>query len=129
MKHPERIEQQKLVGFLREFYPDLLFWHTPNGEDRNGKVAIELSQMGVRPGVLDLFFPTLKHFIEMKRPGEADKLSAAQKYVRHILVLAGYTYASYDDARAAFADIEDRMRERGGFGFERQSGGLPRSGG
>lgn len=111
MKHPERIQQQKFVGHVREFYPDMLFWHTPSGEERHGRIAVTLLQMGTRPGVPDLFFPTLKLFIEFKAPGE--KESPAQKYVRQVLEFAGYTCLVYDDWQAAFAEIERRVRECG----------------
>lgn len=115
MKHPERIAQQKLVAHLNEFYPDLLFWHTPNGEKREKKIAAELKRMGTRPGVPDLFFPTLRVFIEMKAPNETTSIE--QDNVSHLLRLAGYEVHVYDDWRAAFALIEERMRGRGLFGF------------
>jgi len=111
MRHPERIEQQKFVAHVREFYPDLMFWHTPSGEARHSHVGVTLLQMGTRPGVPDLFFPTLRLFIEFKAPGE--KESPAQVYVRKVLTLAGYTCLVYDDWRLAWAELERRIRECG----------------
>jgi len=110
LRRPERIAQQKLVALVRHFYPDLLFWHTPNGEDREPKVAVVLKAMGVEPGVPDLFFPTLRLFVEMKAPGQ--RMSESQARVREKLLLAGYIVRVYDDHEQAFAFIEGFMRER-----------------
>lgn len=125
MKHAERIEQMKLVALLHEFYPDLLFWHTPNGEDRNRRVAINLSRMGVRAGVPDLFFPPLALFIELKEPGGSGVLSAAQVYCHEVLRLAGYRVDVYDSHREAFCAIQGAMIGRGACGF---ACGLPGAG-
>lgn len=117
LRRPERIAQQKLVALVRHFYPDLLFWHTPNGEDRDAAVAIVLKAMGVEPGVPDLFFPTLRLFIEMKAPG--GRMSESQARVREKLLLAGYIVRVYDDHEQAFAFIEGFMRERTPYGLPR----------
>lgn len=117
MKHAERIEHMKLVALLREFYPDLLFWHTPNGEHRDRRVAVNLFRMGVRPGVPDLFFPTLRWFIELKEPGGGGKVSPDQAYCAELLQLAGYRFDVYDSHREAFCAIEGAMLERGACGF------------
>lgn len=108
MKHPERIEQMKLVALLDEFLPDLLYWHTPNGEERYGAIAVALKRMGVKPGVPDLFFPTMRLFVEMKAPNGL--LSEDQLYVKGLLELVGYRVDVYTSARAAFDDIERRAR-------------------
>lgn len=115
VKRIERALQQTLVAHVRNFYPDLLFWHTPNGEDRPGGPCVILQSMGTKPGVPDLFFPTLRLFIEMKAPYGV--LSPAQKQVIAVLELDGYDVRVYDSWRKAFAYIEERMRGRTAFGF------------
>lgn len=109
MKHPERYEQMKLVALVREFHPDLLFWHTPSGELRSKKVGVTLLQMGTRPGVPDLFFPTLRYFIEMKAPGEDP--SPEQIGVMAELRANGYSCAVFVHHRAAFDYLERRIRQ------------------
>lgn len=115
MKHPERIEQMKLVALVREFHPDLLFWHTPSGEERCKKIAFNLRQMGTRPGVPDLFFPTLRWFLELKAPGvykaPVDGLKPKQVEVIGQLVLFGYAVSVHTDARTAFDEVERRVRQ------------------
>jgi hypothetical protein len=49
--------QIQLVSMLRWcLRPDVLFWHTPNGEQRDPRTAAKLKAMGVLPGVSDLQF-------------------------------------------------------------------------
>lgn len=105
-RRPERAIQQKLVALVRHFLPDLLFWHTPNGEDRDPRTAIVLKSMGTRPGVPDLFFPELRLFVEMKAQGEG--LSNEQVRIVTELRAMGYDVAIEDDHERAFALIEER---------------------
>src|SRR5215467_9685601 len=47
--------QIQLVSILRwALRPDVLFWHTPNGELRDPRSAAKLKAMGTLPGVSDL---------------------------------------------------------------------------
>lgn len=62
------------VDLLRWAYPQLVFWHTPNGELRDEGTGRKLKQMGLRAGVPDLavIIPPAGHlgFIEFKAPDE-----------------------------------------------------------
>jgi len=54
--------QIQLVEMLRWCVrPDVLWWHTPNGEHRDLRTAQKLKAMGVLPGVTDLQF----HWVEL----------------------------------------------------------------
>jgi hypothetical protein len=106
IRRRERVIQQKFVALVRHFHPSLLFWHTPNGEDRDPRTAIVLASMGVKAGVPDLFFPELRLFIEFKAPGEG--LSTAQVEVVTDLRRMGYDVLIEDDHERAFALIEGR---------------------
>lgn len=52
--------------------PDVMFWHTPNGEKRDKATAAKLKRMGVRPGVSDILIMDGRGFyaMEVKAPGE-----------------------------------------------------------
>lgn len=106
IRRRERVIQQKFVALVRHFLPDLLFWHTPNGEDRDPRTAIVLKSMGTTPGVPDIFFPGLALFVEFKAPGE--DLSDAQAEVVTELRRLGYDVVVEDDHERAFALIEER---------------------
>lgn len=62
------------VELLQVAYPQLMIWHTPNGELRDEGTGRKLAAMGVRPGVLDIAILVPPHgrmaFIEIKAPGE-----------------------------------------------------------
>jgi hypothetical protein len=85
---PSELQLQiSLVEWCRwKLRPDVLMWHTPNGEERDKRTAAKLKAMAVLPGVADLQFlwarkiageivPALL-FLELKAPGR--KLSAEQ---------------------------------------------------
>ena len=82
---PSELQLQiSLVEWCRwKLRPDVLMWHTPNGEQRDKRTAAKLKAMGVLPGVADLQFlwgrkldcderwrtvPALL-FLELKAPG------------------------------------------------------------
>ena len=74
---------------------NLLWWHTPNGasfgKDRK-RAAIQgnlLKRQGMLPGVPDLFYPSLKLFVEIKAAN--GKCSPAQVEVMKRLEDCGYT--------------------------------------
>jgi len=84
----EDILQINLVLFIRHNYPGLLFWHTPSGGYRHKMEASKFKRMGTIPGVPDLFFPSLKLFLELKT--EKGKVSKVQKEVMAKLSACGY---------------------------------------
>jgi hypothetical protein len=55
---PSELQLQiSLVEWCRwRLRPDVIFWHTPNGEARDKRTAAKLKAMGVLPGVADLQF-------------------------------------------------------------------------
>lgn len=75
-------------------YPELKYlWHTPNGGKRSATEAFHFKQMGVKPGVPDLFLPvpnSLYHgcFIEMKSP--KGRITADQELIMSYLESVGY---------------------------------------
>tara|TARA_R100000781_G_scaffold60632_1_gene38776 strand:+ start:4706 stop:5071 length:366 start_codon:yes stop_codon:yes gene_type:complete len=82
-----------LVKAIEAKYPDLLFWHTPNGGKRNPREGAKLKAMGTKAGVPDLFFPvpTGKFnglFIELKGP--RGRISDHQKRMMTSLTDQGY---------------------------------------
>jgi hypothetical protein len=55
--NPERDLHRALVKQLQiRCRPDVLFWHTPNGGQRDIRVAKQLKLMGTLAGVPDLLF-------------------------------------------------------------------------
>ena len=84
----EHQEQVLLCFWLDKYHPDLHYFAIPNGGYRNKVTAYKLKQEGVKPGVPDLFFPSLKLFIEMKT--EKGVMSASQKEWKHKLESCGY---------------------------------------
>jgi hypothetical protein len=96
--------QQSLIARLRfQCKPGIIFWHTPNGEERDKRVAAKLKSMGVLPGVADLQFifpcaaPNL--FLELKARGRG--LTDDQQHFRDLVRGAGHKYEwtdSIDDA-------------------------------
>jgi hypothetical protein len=78
---PSELELQiSLVEWCRwRLRPDVIFWHTPNGEARDKRTAAKLKAMGVLPGVADLQFMWHTEdseggrlhvlFLELKRKG------------------------------------------------------------
>lgn len=103
----EEQEQRDLITLCAdnaEQYP--LFarlFHIPNGGWRAMKTAVLFKLMGVRPGVLDLFFPAMRVlpdgaicgglWIELKRNSKDAKLSDNQKDWVRYLRSAGYAVA------------------------------------
>lgn len=84
----EHQEQVLLCFWLDKYRPELSYFAIPNGGHRNKVTAYKLKQEGVKPGVPDLFFPSLRLFIEMKK--ENGVMSASQKEWKSKLELCGY---------------------------------------
>ena len=96
--------QISLVSRLRLMCkPGIVWFHVPNGEERDKRVAAKLKAMGVLPGVSDLTFmfantrPNL--FLELKARGK--KLTDTQEQFRDRVRALGHIYEwtdSIDDA-------------------------------
>ena len=63
----ESREQIYFVNWMRKTYPQHRIFHIPNGGHRNKIEAGRLKMEGVSAGVPDLFIPSLRMFIEMKK--------------------------------------------------------------
>lgn len=88
--------------------PDVLAWHTPNGEKRDARTAARLQAMGVVRGVGDfvLIVAGRCHFIELKTT--RGQLSRDQEIFRCDAERAGATYhvaRSVEDVARIMSDI------------------------
>ena len=90
MKDLEHQEQVRFVTWLETKYPKHKVFAVPNGGKRNRIAAMKLKAEGVRPGVPDLFIPSLKLFIEMKKPS-GGRVSPNQKIWLDYLSESGYS--------------------------------------
>ena len=96
----EHAEQVSLVQYLDATHPDLLYFAIPNGGNRNIVTATKLKAEGVKAGVPDLFFPSLRLFIELKRT-KGGKVSPAQRDMAQRLEACGYRVVVCKGAREA----------------------------
>ena len=107
MKDIEHQEQVKFVTWLELNHPEHKVFAIPNGGKRNKIAAMKLKQEGVRSGVPDLFIPSLKLFIEMKKP-KGGRVSPAQKDWLSYLNGCGY-YAivanGFEEAKGIFIKV------------------------
>jgi hypothetical protein len=111
---PSELQLQiSLVEWCRwKLRPNVLVWHTPNGEVRDKRTAAKLKAMGVLPGVADLVFmwgnivvgPKLL-FLELKAPGRSCKLSPEQQAFSVMVREMGATYRVTDNIDEAIRII------------------------
>lgn len=91
--------------------PDVLYWHTPNGELRDKRAAAKLKAMGVLPGVADLIFiwsgpaGPLVLFLELKARGRT--MTAEQKVFAETVIALRCFYECVDNLDAAIALLKD----------------------
>lgn len=73
--------------------PNVVYFHVPNGGNRNAFEAKRLKQSGVKAGVPDLVFLAYQRFycLELKEPGGKGRLSPAQRDMHPRLIAAGAT--------------------------------------
>jgi hypothetical protein len=95
--------QIQLVSILRYcLRPDVLFWHTPNGELRDLRTAAKLKAMGALPGVADLQF----HWYELDAFADdlpPDHRSGANKIRRVLHMELKADRGRLSEAQASFA--------------------------
>jgi len=89
---------------------DVTYWHTPNGEERDDRVASKLKAMGTMPGVADLLFiwpgpaaPQLL-FLELKAPRRTT--SAEQDHFAERARATGAFYEVADNIDDAIAILK-----------------------
>lgn len=85
----EHLEQALFVQFMKRSYPEHRVFAIPNGGMRSKSQAMALKVEGVSAGVPDLFIPSLKLFIEMKKE-KGGKVSPEQKDWLEYLNSCGY---------------------------------------
>lgn len=90
--------------------PNVVYFHVPNGGDRDPREGKRLKQSGVKAGVPDLIFLAHQRFygLELKEPGGSQPperhLNPAQKIMHPRLIAAGVTaLATLDNLAAAKA--------------------------
>lgn len=107
MNQEERRIHIQIADWLRQVGPECLWFHIPNGGNRNAWTGALLKRMGVKAGVSDFIFLAggKAYFMEVKAPG--GRLSRAQRIFleeceNHSLPWA--LVMSIDDVRQALAD-------------------------
>jgi len=87
----EHLEQAHLVSWFRKnYHPEHRIFAIPNGGFRTGMAGMAMKAEGLTKGVPDLFIPSLKLFIELKKV-KGGKLSIEQKDWLIYLNEVGYT--------------------------------------
>lgn len=108
MRRPEQSLQKQLVRFLDIAYPQLLYWHTPNGGARSSVEGAIFKAMGVKAGVPDLavILPNgLAAFVELK--AGKGSLTESQKAFRDRVQKLGCPWAEVRSLEEAM-DLLDR---------------------
>ena len=85
-------EQAWLVAWMRKSHPEHRIFAIPNGGFRHKQTAVLMKATGASAGVPDLFIPSLRLFIEMKRK-KGGRVSPEQKAWLEYLNNAGYKAA------------------------------------
>lgn len=110
MKATEHAEQVSLVQWLDAAHPELPYFAIPNGGNRNIITASKLKAEGVKAGVPDLFLPSLRIFIELKR-AKGGKVSQAQKDMATRLEACGYRVVVCKGAKEAVEVITQEINK------------------
>jgi hypothetical protein len=83
------MEQAEFIQWMKRNLPAHRVFAIPNGGLRAKSVATKLKATGVVSGVPDLFVPSLRTFIEMKRT-KGSQVSEEQRDWMHYLQDVGY---------------------------------------
>lgn len=91
------------AGALR---PGVVYWHTPNGGSRDAREGARFKQIGVLPGIPDLWFLASGLLFGLELKDENGKLSSAQRELHPRLRVAGVAgLATVNTLAAAKAQI------------------------
>jgi hypothetical protein len=101
----EHCEQRDLVRWFRRKYGPVRIFAIPNGGYRSMTTAGKLKAEGVSAGVLDLFVPAWRLWIEMKRQ-KGGRLSPEQADWIAYLESLGYTCLVCPGSENAQAQID-----------------------
>jgi hypothetical protein len=107
-------ELQEQIGFYSWFskkFPDILCFHIPNGGWRDINTAKKLKASGVVRGIPDLFIPSLKIFVEMKRV-KGGVVSPEQKKMMAYLERVGYKVILAKGATDASIQVLNFLKEK-----------------
>lgn len=107
----EHSEQVGFVSWIRKKFPGLLVFAIPNGSYRDISTGKKLKDEGVTAGVPDLFIPSLKIFIEMKRKN-GGVVSKEQEKIIEYLQRVGYTVWVCNGAEEASRMLLNFLKER-----------------
>jgi hypothetical protein len=114
----EEIDHIRVVSWLEEMklrYPNLRYYHTPNGGLRNKVTAIKMKALGTKKGVPDLCFPMPRQgfgglYIEMKR-AYGGRLTPEQKDWIKELKFNNYRVEVCEGQEPAMAVIKDYFND------------------
>jgi hypothetical protein len=107
----EASHQEGFINWFRLKFPDVLIFHIPNGEQRALSVGVRLKKQGVVAGIPDLFIPSLKIFIELKRK-DGGAVSKEQEKIIAYLQRVGYTVWVCHGAEEASIKILDFLQSK-----------------
>lgn len=112
----EHTEQAAFVMWFRTRFKGVMIFAIPNGEARSIVVAKRLKAEGVTPGVLDLFIPAWRLWVEMKRT-KGGRLSDEQKDFIQYVEMCGYQTIVAKGAKDASERVVEfaKCRESGSF--------------
>lgn len=111
MKIPtEHQEQVNFVNWIEYNHPKHKVFAIPNGEKRHMSVAKRLKAEGVKPGVPDLFIPSLFLFIEMKRIKGSSTSKEQKEWIRY-LIDSGYKAVICKGCDEAKKAVIERLQE------------------
>lgn len=108
----EHIEQVRFVSWFEKNYLPVRIFAIPNGGARHPAVAAKLKAEGVRKGVLDLFIPEWRVWIEMKT--ETGRMSKEQKDWKQYLESCGYhcfVCHGFEEAKSVIKNLLHKNNE------------------
>lgn len=107
----EHEEQRELVRWFRQTWPGVRIFAIPNGGARSPATAGRLKAEGVSSGVPDLFVPSWRLWVEMKRT-KGSSVSAEQKGWILYLESVGFFCILGKGAESAKGQITDFFEQR-----------------
>ena len=110
-KSSEASHQEGFVNWFRQKFPGVLIFHIPNGEHRALSVGVRLKKLGVVAGIPDLFVPSWKLWLELKREN-GGTVSPKQKAMMEYLSRAGYTCLVCYGATDASLQVLNFLKEK-----------------
>jgi hypothetical protein len=107
----EASHQEGFLNWFHQKFPGVLIYHCPNGEHRSISTGIRLKKLGVIRGIPDLFIPSWKIYLELKREN-GGIISPEQKKVMEYLTRVGYTCMVCHGATDASIQVLNFLKEK-----------------